>query len=176
MPFPTLTITLVFPSHSDNCSLPDLPEWLDSNYVKDDMLPMLYPWNTSELGLDESEKEFESPTTGHYNSDCDVELTDAEVVTLDPHRDEIQPGLRYKMIISFSFLKKKSVTFSFHMVQDLVAHRMTSKKLLSREVKLAKWTSITPSTSTTNAVCGLSFSRSQPDFEGFLWALQFPPS
>ena len=27
-----------------------------------------------------------------------------------------------------------------------------------------------------NVVCGLSFSRSQPDFEGFLWALRFPPS
>ena len=27
-----------------------------------------------------------------------------------------------------------------------------------------------------NVVCGLSFSRSQPDFEGFLRALQFPPS
>ena len=25
-------------------------------------------------------------------------------------------------------------------------------------------------------VCGLSFSRSQPDFEGFLRALRFPPS
>ena len=37
-------------------------------------------------------------------------------------------------------------------------------------------TSITPSTSTTNVVCGLSFSRSQPDFEGFLRALRFPPS
>ena len=24
--------------------------------------------------------------------------------------------------------------------------------------------------------CGLSFSRSQPDFEGFLWVLRFPPS
>ena len=40
----------------------------------------------------------------------------------------------------------------------------------------AGWTSITPSTSTTNVVCGLSFSRSQPDFEGFLRALRFPPS
>ena len=37
-------------------------------------------------------------------------------------------------------------------------------------------TSITPSTSTTNVVCGSSFSRSQPDFEGFLRALRFPPS
>ena len=37
-------------------------------------------------------------------------------------------------------------------------------------------TSITPSTSTTNVVCGLSFGRSQPDFEGFLRALRFPPS
>ena len=27
-----------------------------------------------------------------------------------------------------------------------------------------------------NIVCGLSFSRSQPDFEGFLRALRFPPS
>ena len=27
-----------------------------------------------------------------------------------------------------------------------------------------------------NVVCGLSFSRSQPDFEGFLRALRFPPS
>ena len=27
-----------------------------------------------------------------------------------------------------------------------------------------------------NVVRGSSFSRSQPDFEGFLWALQFPPS
>ena len=44
------------------------------------------------------------------------------------------------------------------------------------EVRLAYWTSITPSTSTTNVVCGLSFSRSQPDFEGFLRALRFPPS
>ena len=26
-----------------------------------------------------------------------------------------------------------------------------------------------------NVVCGLSFSRSQPDFEGFLRALRFPP-
>ena len=43
------------------------------------------------------------------------------------------------------------------------------------EVRLAKWTSITPSTSTTNVVCGLSFSRSQPDFEGFRRALRFPP-
>ena len=34
-------------------------------------------------------------------------------------------------------------------------------------------TSITPSISTTYVVCGLSFSRSQPDFEGFL---RFPPS
>ena len=25
-------------------------------------------------------------------------------------------------------------------------------------------------------MCGLSFSRSQPDFEGFLRALRFPPS
>ena len=34
-----------------------------------------------------------------------------------------------------------------------------------------------PSTSTTKSVvCGLSFSRSQPDFEGFLRALRFPPS
>ena len=30
--------------------------------------------------------------------------------------------------------------------------------------------------STKNVVCGLSFSRSQPDFEGFLRALRFPPS
>ena len=37
-------------------------------------------------------------------------------------------------------------------------------------------TSITPFTSTTNVVCGLSFSRSQPDFKGFLRALRFPPS
>ena len=37
-------------------------------------------------------------------------------------------------------------------------------------------TSITPSTSTTYVVCGLSFSRSQPDFEGFLRVLRFPPS
>ena len=36
-------------------------------------------------------------------------------------------------------------------------------------------TSIMPSTSTTNAVCGLSLNRSQPDFEGFLWALRFLP-
>ena len=27
-----------------------------------------------------------------------------------------------------------------------------------------------------NVVCGLSFSQSQPDFEGFLRALWFPPS
>ena len=27
-----------------------------------------------------------------------------------------------------------------------------------------------------NVVCGLSFSRSQPDFEGFLRALRLPPS
>ena len=27
-----------------------------------------------------------------------------------------------------------------------------------------------------NVVCGSSFSRSQPDFEGFLQALRFPPS
>ena len=27
-----------------------------------------------------------------------------------------------------------------------------------------------------NVVCGLSFSRSQPDFEGFLGVLRFPPS
>ena len=27
-----------------------------------------------------------------------------------------------------------------------------------------------------NVVCGLSFSQSQPDFEGFLRALRFPPS
>ena len=27
-----------------------------------------------------------------------------------------------------------------------------------------------------NVVCGLSFSRSQPDFEDFLRALRFPPS
>jgi len=27
-----------------------------------------------------------------------------------------------------------------------------------------------------NVVCGLSFSRSQPDLEGFLRALRFPPS
>jgi len=33
-----------------------------------------------------------------------------------------------------------------------------------------------PSTSTTNVVCGLSFSLSQPDFEGFLRALWVPPS
>ena len=33
-----------------------------------------------------------------------------------------------------------------------------------------------PSTSTANVVCGLSFSRSQPDFGGFLRALWFPPS
>ena len=44
------------------------------------------------------------------------------------------------------------------------------------EVKLAVWTSITPSTSATNVVCGLIFSRSQPDFEGFFRALRFPPS
>ena len=41
---------------------------------------------------------------------------------------------------------------------------------------LAVIKSIRPSTSTKNVVCGLSFSRSQPDFEGFLRALQFPPS
>ena len=34
------------------------------------------------------------------------------------------------------------------------------------------WKSITPSTSTTNVVCGLSFSRSEPDFEGSLRALR----
>lgn len=100
-------ITLVSPPYSDNCSLPDLPEWLDSNYVNDHTPPTLSPWKTSELGLDESENEFQSPTTSHYNSDSDVELTDEEVVTLDPHKDEIQPGLRYKVIISFSFFKKK---------------------------------------------------------------------
>lgn len=122
-------ITLVSPPYSDNCSLPDLPEWLDSNYVNDHTPPTLSPWKTSELGLDESENEFQSPTTSHYNSDSDVELTDEEVVTLDPHKDEIQPGLRYKVIISFSFKKKKSVILSFHMVQDLVTHRMTSKKV-----------------------------------------------
>ena len=33
-----------------------------------------------------------------------------------------------------------------------------------------------PFTSTTNVVCGLSFCGSQPDFEGFLWAVRFPPS
>ena len=38
------------------------------------------------------------------------------------------------------------------------------------------WKSITPSTSTTDVVCGLSFSQSQPDFEGFLQAVRFPPS
>lgn len=122
-------ITLVSPPYSDNCSLPDLPEWLDSNYVNDHTPPTLSPWKTSELGLDESENEFQSPTTSHYNSDSDVELTDEEVVTLDPHKDEIQPGLRYKVIISFSFFKKKIVILSFHMVQDLVTHRMTSKKV-----------------------------------------------
>ena len=41
-------------------------------------------------------------------------------------------------------------------------------------------TSITPSTSTTNVVCGLSFSQSQPDFEGFLppqnWLLVYSNS
>ena len=36
--------------------------------------------------------------------------------------------------------------------------------------------SITPCTSITMLYCGLSFSRSQPDFEGFLRALRFPPS
>lgn len=92
--FSTLIITLVSPPYSDNCSLPDLPEWLDSNYVNDHTPPTLSPWKTSELGLDESENEFQSPTTSHYNSDSDVELTDEEVVTLDPHKDEIQPGLR----------------------------------------------------------------------------------
>ena len=30
--------------------------------------------------------------------------------------------------------------------------------------------------SATNVVCGLSFSRSQPDFEGFFRALRFLPS
>ena len=35
------------------------------------------------------------------------------------------------------------------------------------------WTSITPSTSTTNVVCGLSLSPSQPNFDGLL---RFPPS
>ena len=38
------------------------------------------------------------------------------------------------------------------------------------------WTSIKPSTSTTNVVCGMSFGQSQPDFEGFLRVLRFPPS
>ena len=37
-------------------------------------------------------------------------------------------------------------------------------------------TSIMPSTSTANVVCGLSFSRSQPDLKGFLRELRFPPS
>ena len=47
----------------------------------------------------------------------------------------------------------------------------------ARSSHVSKWKkSITPSTSTTNVVCGLSFSRSQPDFEGFLRALRFPPS
>ena len=36
--------------------------------------------------------------------------------------------------------------------------------------------SITPSTSTTNVLCELSFSRSQPDFEGLFRALRFLPS
>ena len=38
------------------------------------------------------------------------------------------------------------------------------------------WTPITPSTSITNVVCGLSFSRSQPDFDGSLLLLRSPPS
>ena len=42
------------------------------------------------------------------------------------------------------------------------------------EVRPAQWTSIMPSTSTTNVVCVLSFSGSQP--EGFFQVLQFPPS
>ena len=46
--------------------------------------------------------------------------------------------------------------------------------LLKKSGWRCKKTSITPSTSTTNVV--LSFSRSQPDFEGFLRALRFPPS
>ena len=44
----------------------------------------------------------------------------------------------------------------------------------ARSFHVSRWKkSITPSTSTTNLVCGLSFSRSQPDFEGFLRALRF---
>ena len=39
-----------------------------------------------------------------------------------------------------------------------------------------RWKSITPSTSATNVVCRLSFSQSQPYFEGFLRAFRFPPS
>ena len=44
------------------------------------------------------------------------------------------------------------------------------------EVRLVQWKLITPSTSTTNVVCEQSFSRSQPDFKGFLQALCFLPS
>ena len=35
--------------------------------------------------------------------------------------------------------------------------------------------SFKPSNSATNVVCGLSFSRSQLDWEGFLQVFQFPP-
>jgi len=44
------------------------------------------------------------------------------------------------------------------------------------KVRLAYWTSIAPSTSTTNVACGLSFSRSQPDCEGFLPTPPVSPS
>ena len=43
------------------------------------------------------------------------------------------------------------------------------------QVKLAKWSWITAPTSTTTVSKILSFNRSQPDFEGFLWVLSSPP-
>ena len=45
-----------------------------------------------------------------------------------------------------------------------------------KNVRIQQATEFDATTSTIYVVCGLSFSRSQLDFEGFLRALPFPPS
>ena len=91
-------------------------------------------------------------------------------------------NLKQTQMEQWSLIQNRPLLITIYLKPPIVSYNRSKslKDTLVRskkwEVRLAYWTSITPSTSTTNVVCGLSFSRSQPDFDGFLRVLRFPPS
>ena len=93
------------------------------------------------------------------------------------------------------WLVDKALFYGFHQRENTGSRLFTAVKPCWTEL-ISRWVTIcinypvlyffgsqagvfetsTPSTSTSNVVCGLSFSRSQPDLEGFLRTLGFPSS